>query len=175
MRGLWVLLLFAPFSISAAFAHSASDAYISLKVDTRKAQSQGAGLIMHGQWDIALRDLDFVLHLDADGDGHLTWAEVRRSEDAITRYAYSRLQVTAGGNQCAVLPLRLSIDGHADGAYAALFFDVRCAAATQKIALDYNLFFGLDPTHRGILVLQNQGGTATAVLSPQNPRIEWPL
>jgi hypothetical protein len=28
-----------------------------------------------GRWDIALRDLDFALGLDADGDGEITWGE----------------------------------------------------------------------------------------------------
>jgi hypothetical protein len=173
IKRLGALLLYGPFSIPAVFAHSASDAYLSLRVDTREAQD--AGLIMHGQWDIALRDLDFVLHLDADGDGHLTWAEVQHGEQAIARYAYSRLQVRAGGRECAILPLRLLIDGHADGAYAALTFDVSCAGSPRGISLDYSLFFGLDPSHRGILTMQNRDGMATAVLAPQNPRVEWPL
>jgi hypothetical protein len=31
----------------------------------------------HGQWDIALRDLDYAIGLDQDGDGQLTWDEIR--------------------------------------------------------------------------------------------------
>jgi hypothetical protein len=31
---------------------------------------------VRGQWDIALRDLDFAIGLDTDADGEITWGEV---------------------------------------------------------------------------------------------------
>ena len=32
---------------------------------------------LRGQWDIALRDLEYAIGLDADGDGAITWGELR--------------------------------------------------------------------------------------------------
>ena len=58
-------------------AHSASDAYLTLSDDGTVAEGRR---VIHGQWDVALRDLDFVLKLDDDGDGRLTWGEVRSEE-----------------------------------------------------------------------------------------------
>jgi len=46
-------------------AHKASDSY--LVIDVQGAQ-------VSGQWDIALRDIDFALGLDTDGNGEITWA-----------------------------------------------------------------------------------------------------
>jgi hypothetical protein len=155
-----------PFFMGSALAHSASDAYLTLIRDAKTG--------LHGQWDIALRDLDFVLHLDADDDGKLTWAEVRAGHAAIARYAYAHLRLIQGGRECALVPQRMLIDAHADGAYAALFFDVHCATAPQAIALDYSLFFSVDPSHRAVLLMHGRGGIATSVLSPQNPRVDWP-
>src|SRR5262249_8615217 len=63
-----VALLFAP----RAWAHKPSDSYLTLEVD---------GTTIHGRWDIALRDLDYALDLDADGDGKLTWGEVKSHVD----------------------------------------------------------------------------------------------
>lgn len=156
-----------------AAAHSASDAYLTLTAD----RSTGAGpLVLRGQWDIALRDLDFVLHLDADGDGQLTWAEVRRQQPAIARYAYAALHVADGsGRECRIVPGRQLVDGHADGSYAVLYFEVMCARTAATVTLDYRLFFSIDPSHRGLLVLHGTTDTATAVLSPQNARISLPL
>ena len=79
------------------------------------------------------------------------------------------------GKPCTVRPTRQWVDGHADGAYAALFFDIVCAGAPKRITLDYRLFFALDPSHRGILVLRSGERTATSLLSPQNARIELGL
>ncbi len=163
------LLLAAAVSLLAAAnaqAHSASDAYLTLSVDDVNQST------LHGQWDIALRDLDFVLQLDDDGDGELTWGEVKRHQAAIDRYSYGQLRFRdESGEPCAVKPTRQLIDGHADGAYAALFFDVRCAHPSRTLAMTYTLFFTTDPSHRGIFVMHAGRDTSTAVLSPQNARV----
>jgi len=151
---------------AVAAAHSASDAYLTLSVDEADETT------LHGQWDIALRDLDFVLKLDDDGDGKLTWREVKRHQAAIDRYAYEQLRFNdTTGAACSVKPLRQLIDAHADGAYAALFFDVLCAHPSRTLAMTYTLFFPIDPSHRGIFVMHSGEGTSTAVLSPQNVKI----
>jgi hypothetical protein len=164
-----MLSLYAP----ALLAHSASDAYLSITLDQAGG---GANVLARGQWDIALRDLDFVLQLDDNGDGRLTWGEVRHHQAAIEHYAYQYLRFDGGaGNACSVRPTRQMIDNHADGAYAALFFEVLCARAPQKINLRYSMFFSIDPSHRGILVMHRGADTATAVLSPQNFNIDFAL
>jgi hypothetical protein len=131
--------------------------------------------VVHGQWDVALRDLDFVLGLDDDDDGNITWAELRRHQAAIARYAYAHLHVDSGGRACAINPGRQMVDDHADGSYAVLLFDVVCSGAAQRITLDYRMFFAIDPSHRAIVVLRSGPAAATAVLSPQNARIELAL
>jgi hypothetical protein len=154
---------------AAAHAHSASDAYLDLTVDT---VASSKAMIMHGQWDIALRDLDFVLNLDQNGDGHVTWGEVRHRQAAIEKYAYSYLHFEAGSTgACTVKPTRQMIDNHADGAYAALFFDVTCGRFAKAVAIDYRLFFAIDPSHRAILILHSADNASTALLSPQNARV----
>ena len=166
-----------------AGAHSASDAYLTLSAASAPAPNGSVpngsvpnARVLHGQWDIALRDLDFVLKLDDDGDGHLTWGEVRHHQAEIARYAYRYLHVDAGpGRDCAVNPTQQLIDDHADGAYAALFFDVVCSGAPAKLTLTYDIFFSIDPSHRGIFVMHSGPDVATAVLSPQNARIELSL
>ncbi len=168
-----MLVLALSMQSTGAAAHSASDAYLTLTEGTAISNST---VIVHGQWDIALRDLDFALTLDDNGDGRLTWGEVRRHQAAIGRYAYAFLHFDGdAGSPCAVKPTGQMIDDHADGAYAVLLFDVVCSRKTRKITLDYTLFFAMDPSHRGILVMNNVANTASAVLSPQNARIRLAL
>jgi len=152
-------LLFA----SVAWAHSASDAYLTLSMDTPST--------LHGQWDIALRDLDFLLKLDDDGDGKVSWGEVRHHRSDIERYAYAHLQFQRSGTACTLGAERLLIDDHADGAYAVLLFDVACPHPAKPLDMNYSLFFAVDPSHRGIVVMRSAGDTSTAVLSPQQSTI----
>ena len=147
-------------------AHSASDAFLTL----RTAGRPGAPAVLEAQWDIALRDLDFVLNLDADGDGRITWAETRARQGDIARFAYDRLRVSANGVPCVVTPGDQKIAGRPDGSYAALFFRVACTRPAARITIDYRLFFDVDPTHRGILLLQDGNAIATALAAPDQPR-----
>jgi hypothetical protein len=150
-----------------ALAHSASDAYLTLD-----APRTAGDMALHGQWDIALRDLDFVLSLDANGDGDITWAELRTRQRDIADYAYRHLRIADAGVRCTIRPTRMMVDDHADGAYAALFFDVACPGRPKKIGVDYRLFFALDPSHRGIFVFRSGAGAATALFSPEWATIE---
>jgi len=163
--------LLAALIATLVFAHSASDAYLTL--DSMKASATMSGdTLLHGQWDIALRDLDFVLSLDANGDGDITWAELRPRQGDIADYAYRYLRIANGTGPCTIRPIRQMVDDHADGAYAVLFFDVACSGRAKKITIDYRLFFAIDPSHRGIFVFRSGAGAATALFSPEKATIE---
>jgi hypothetical protein len=143
-----------------ALAHKASDAYLTLERD---------GAALRGQWDIALRDLDAPLALDANGDGEITWGEVRSREADIATYALSRLRVSSGGERCMLAPTAQLVDSHTDGAYAVLRFDGECARRGPTLAIDYRLFEGLDPQHRGLLNLVEAGRSESVVFGADAP------
>ncbi|HEX7437627.1 MAG TPA: hypothetical protein VF308_13035, partial [Caldimonas sp.] len=64
--------------VAPAMAHKASDSYLQI-------EEGAAGLAL--RWDIALRDLDAALELDLDGDGQLTWGEIKAGWPRIEAYA----------------------------------------------------------------------------------------
>ena len=155
-------VLLAAFSLFAApaFAHKASDAYLTIE---RNAQA------LHGQWDIALRDLDNALGLDVNGDGDITWGEVRQRQADIAAYALPRLQVSSGGERCTLDASAPLIDTHTDGAYAVLMLTGACPQAGPTLAIDYRLFEGLDPQHRGLLNFVEDGQSRSVVFSADTP------
>src|SRR5438046_8369016 len=142
-----------------AFAHKPSDAYLTLDRD---------GVALSGQWDIALRDLDNALSLDANGDGEITWGEVRAKHAEIARYALDRLRVTSGGEACPLVVTSHAIDAHTDGAYAVLKLAGRCAQSAPTLTIDYRLFFDIDPQHRGLLNLVENGKSTSIVFGAEN-------
>ena len=104
------------------------------------------------RWDIALRDLDYVLQLDRDGNGELTWGEVRQHSDDITRLALSRLELSSAGKPCAwVTTAPLMLDKHSDGTYAVLSLTAQCASLSSGLKARYSLLFDVDPSHRGLV------------------------
>jgi len=169
-----LLALTAALASGAANAHSASDAYLTLVEPARADQTRNETLL-HVQWDIALRDLDFVLKLDDNGDGDIVWGELRRHQKAIAQYAFQYLKADGDGKSCHILPTGQKVDNHADGAYASLTFDIRCPGFPRRLGLDYRLFFAIDPSHRAIVVLHNADNIATALLSSDKPQIDLGL
>ena len=166
-RTLWRLLWLAWLcALLPAQAHKPSDSYLALTVD---------GAAVAGQWDIALRDLDFALGLDADGDGQITWGELRSRHAEIAAYALARLRLDADGAACSLTAGRQLVDEHTDGAYTVLEFSARCSHAPRSLAVDYTLFNELDPQHRGLLRLDYAGQTRSAVLGPQAPNQAFEL
>jgi hypothetical protein len=157
----WLLCALLCLACLPARAHKPSDSYLALTVD---------GAAVRGQWDIALRDLDYAIGLDGDGDGALTWDEIRVRHAAIAAYAGARLGVASGGAACPLKVVEQLVDEHSDGAYAVLRFSADCPSAIGTLALDYRLFFDVDSQHKGLLRLEHGGATATAIFSADAPR-----
>ena len=153
-----VLLLLALLLSATAWAHKPSDSYLTLRA------TQGSSDITV-RWDIALRDLDYVLQLDRDGNGELNWGEVRQRGDEITKLATSRLALSSADKACtwaSTAPLML--DKHSDGNYAVLSLSAQCDGLANEVKVAYSLFFDVDPTHRGLVQWIAPGSEAAQAL-----------
>ena len=162
-RALALLLLLASF---AAQAHKPSDSYLHLRID---------GARVTGQWDIALRDLEQAIGLDTNGDGEITWGELRAHQADIAAYALARLSFAGDAKNC---PLRVSgheVDHHSDGAYEVLRFAADCGSAPVAIEVGYKLFFDFDAQHKGLLNLEYQGRIQSLVFTPEQSKQRFVL
>lgn len=156
----WVAALVGFALAPAAQAHKPSDSYLTI------TQADGT---LSGRWDIALRDLDFALGLDADGNGEIRWGEVRARHADIAAYASARLAISGDGAACPITVGEQALDDHTDGTYSVLPLTIACPRMPAQLSLDYRLFADLDPLHRGLLNLQAAGVAHTAVLGPEAP------
>jgi len=162
-----ILALLSGIGLAAsAHAHKPSDSYLTLTVD---------GTQITGQWDIALRDLDFAIGLDANQDDAITWGEVRAKQADIAAYALSRLRLGPEGAACPAQSTALLIDNHSDGAYAVLRFAATCAAAPRTLTVAYHLFSDLDPQHRGLIHIGQPGTERAGIFSIDRPEQKFTL
>jgi HupE / UreJ protein len=145
-----VLSFLTLFTSTSAQAHKPSDSYLTMSVPS-SGSSGGSDVTV--RWDIALRDLDYVLQLDRDNDGALTWGEVRARGDDITKYATANLTLTNKDKACALTTAApMQLDKHSDGTYAVLSLTAACGAAiTEALQVKYSLLFDVDPSHRGLV------------------------
>lgn len=158
MRVLLVFLLSG--WLSTVSAHKASDSYLNL-------QAQDSRIAV--QWDIALRDLEFAIGIDGDGDGAIRWGEIRAREKDLTAYALAHLGLQSAGVSCAPGAVELLVEEHTDGGYVVLRYQADCAHPVESFAVDYRLFATLDPQHRGLVQAKAGETTTSAVLGPDHP------
>ncbi|HEY4065863.1 MAG TPA: HupE/UreJ family protein [Burkholderiaceae bacterium] len=126
-----------------AQAHKASDSYLQLDAGEKT---------LAVRWDIALRDLDIPLVIDANDDGRVTWGEVKAAWPRIEHYAMERLNIAG----CPLTLARTALERRNDGAYAVMFLTSDCALSASP-HIKYSLLREVDPTHRGIAKLNRAG------------------
>ena len=141
-------------------AHKPSDSYLALEIQDNT---------ISGQWDIALRDLDYALGLDDNNDRQITWAELQNHQQQVMAYALSHLAINSNSQFCTTQGSAQLVDKHSDGTYTVLRFAVSCPELPNELSVNYQLFFDLDPSHRGLFRLQHSGNTQTAIFSPEQP------
>lgn len=150
----------------SAFAHKPSDSYLRVTVHEDSIE---------GQWDMALRDLEYAIGLDGNANGEITWGEMRSRHTAIAGYALSRLRISNQDSACWNNVTGHLLDHHSDGAYAVLEFSSKCRSAPTTLTINYGLLFDVDPLHRGLLRVEHRGHTQTAIFSPEQPQAQFDL
>ena len=143
---------------SAASAHKPSDSYLSLVVDEQRVT---------GRWDIALRDLEHAIGLDRDGNGAVTWGEVKARHGDIAAYALARLELSSAGSACVDLARRAPDRPAQRRRLRGAALHRRLSRAIDALDIRYSFLFDLDPLHRGLGQVQSGDLTQTSVFSPE--------
>ena len=141
-RTFTLAVAFSALAVTPALAHKGSDSYLFL-------QERVHGL--SGHWDLSLYDLDAALGLD-QGDGSLTWGEVRSRGPEIADFVQRQLSVERDGKPCPLSFGELGLVEHSDGRYARFELDVSCAdQARGAFEIEDHFLFEQDPLHRSIV------------------------
>ena len=150
-------LVFAAALYSAKiFAHSGGTSYLDIQ------RVEGRWL---GRWDISLRDLDFALGLDVDGDTQVTWGELLDQRERLAVDVMPDISFSSGAYPCRPMLTGVEVANRADGKYAALALDLGCPADGPTLEVSYRFFFEFDRYHVALLRLRDGDRQAATVLS----------
>jgi len=149
----WLLFGWIFLCAGAASAHSQSTAYLAI-ID-------GDSPTLTAR--IALRDLDAMLDLDRNGDGHLTWGEVDDRRADIGRWISAGLRLSRGNAPCVLEAGAPAFIELAGAGYLQQPFTAGCPG-DGPLALDYRLFAGIDPAHR--VLVSSSDSKAPRLLTP---------
>ena len=163
MRVVHALCLLAALA-ATAHAHQSS-------VTWSKVAIQPDGEV-HYTLRVSSRDLYEALALDGDRDA--TDAEILDGERRLFAYVLARVQVLGDGTPCPVRDQALSILRQTDR-FAELRWTAACALPLATVAVDYRLFFDLDPRHTGFLQATHGDRTLNQEFTRGLARFEWTL
>lgn len=148
---LWVSLLAGPL----AQAHIASNGFLTLRVEGAKVS---------GSIELAIRDGELAVGLDHDGNGKVTWAELKSSQEALRTYVQGHLQLSGTDGRCPLQFAPIEVNDRVDGNYLWMPITAECGSGLKRLFIDYTLLETEDPSHRGLLTLFANGSAQTAVL-----------
>jgi hypothetical protein len=154
-RGYGWLLLVGMLLAGAAHAHVASNGFLDLEVHDR---------VVSGALELAVRDVELAVGVDANRDRRVTWGELRAAEPSLASYVAQHLALQVENASCALVFGPLKVNARVDGNYAWLSFAAQCPRNVRQLVIRYTLLDGIDPSHRGLLRLQSGTLVQTAVL-----------
>jgi len=136
-------------------AHIASNGFLAARID---------GRAIAGEIELAVRDVELAVGIDSNGDGKVTWGELRANQMQLERYVADHLLLSAQTDACKLTFGPLQVNDRVDGSYAWLPFKAQCPAPVTQLGIRYTMMDGVDPSHRGLLTLSAGNIVQTAVL-----------
>lgn len=140
--------------VVSATAHTASTGHL----EVRWAEDGLTADIL-----LAIRDLDDLAGLDADGDGGIEWGELKAREAELTRYVSERVRFTADGQPVRATATSLLVDRRTEGCFA-VFRQSIPGIRPRQVGIEYSVFRERDPLHRTLVRFSEPNGVRTAVL-----------
>jgi hypothetical protein len=149
---------------SVSLAHKPSDSYLEINV----------GNAVEVRWDIALRDLEMLVGLDSNFDGQITWGEVKQKQQDIIDVAIPRLAISIDDVDVPLRAVGLEITDRSDGAYAVLKLRSDANRRFTLMKINYDFFFDVDLTHRGLIDYHGHYGAGSYVASATDRTLNVP-
>ena len=153
-----LLLSLAIMLTKPAQAHKPSDSYLTIT---------GGGKQLAIKWDIAIKDLEYLIGLDADQNGEITWGELKAKRQAVVAHALSNLKITADGFDGDLQVDDLLVTRHSDGSYAVLVMQTGCPGDASILNIQYHLLFDARPDTSRVGALPKRRGRQHVCTKPK--------
>jgi len=141
---IFLFLIFVFFSC-VSYAHQSSHAQISLQ----KSENT-----LSGVWHIAVDDLERSEGLDVNGDGELTWGELKKNNALIDSLAQAHFRISQDQGECPLTTGEIKLEQLNSGLYVYLPVLLECPHKINTLIIYYDFLFSFDAQHKAILNIQ---------------------
>jgi len=162
-----LLFLVATFGASPAFSHAASTSFVILELP------QGDGPV-GVRWDLSLYDLIWVVFVDTDYDGNVTWQEVQEAKPALASALLAQMAVQRGGAACELRVQDFALATRSEQNFLSVALQADCPRPGLT-SIGGALFMDGDASQRVLLSAKRGQQQLTGVLSADDPSWVEPL
>lgn len=149
-----IFFVLALFVVPNVHAHTLSESFITINVNHEE---------LEGRLDIAVRDLAYLINIDSNNDGKVTWGELNSTRHSIIDYALKGIKLHLNQNPLSLEIKDFLIDYHLDRAYVVIKFKSgfhnSISDGNRKLKILYNLFFNTNSNHLALLNLTSNSGS----------------
>ena len=125
-------------SASMAQAHIASNGFLKLNV---------SGAKIAGSIELAIRDGELAVGIDRNGDGRITWGELKAAQGPLQNYVQAHLKLRGDDRECRLGMAAVAVNERVDGNYLSLPVEADCATPPENLSVEYTLLSAEDPSH----------------------------
>jgi hypothetical protein len=157
-----LMFLLAAISLStAALAHTTSTSFLIVDI-------AGPDEPVPLRWDLALADVAWMVFVDADFDGNVTWKEVQEARPALTEAVLAQVSVQRAASPCGVSVRDFSLVVRAEQNFLSVALTAVCPKP-GLLTVGGPLFMSGEASQRVLLSANRRGDQLTGLLSTGTP------
>ena len=156
-----MLCLVALLGASPAFPHAAGTSFLMLDLPR---ENEPVGV----RWDLSLHDVVWVVFIDADFDGNVTWQEIVDAKPTLTSALLAQLSVQRGGAACTVRVQDFALAVRSEQNFLSAAMQADCPQP-GLVTVGGGLFMSGDASQRVLLSAVRGREQMAGVLSAAEP------
>jgi hypothetical protein len=157
--------LIGVFGVAPASAHSTSTSFLILELPLDEAP---VATPVDVRWDLSVHDIVWMVFIDADYDGEVTWKELQDARPALTAAILGQLSVRRSGAACSLGVRDYALAERAEQNYLSVSLQAVCARS-GRVEVGGPLFMSGDASQRVLLSATRGADKLTGVLSASAP------
>jgi len=157
-----LLVFLALFGASPhASSHAASTSFVIVDLPR---ENEPVGV----RWELSLHDIVWVVFIDADYDGHVTWQEILDAKATLTSAVLAQLSVQRGGEACTLRVKDFALATRSEQNFLSVAMQAECPQP-GLVSIGGGLFFSGDASQRVLLSAMRGDEQIAGVLSAAEP------
>lgn len=121
--------------------------------------------------DFESDNLEKFMKLDDNGNGIVSWKEIKAHKKEIERFVLSHVDIRSDGRECGKRVDRFEVYRRVHQSYIKLYLALSCKLPHDVIDLKYDLFFDVDKDQKAFVKIRDDNMSKPVILSDRKVEV----